>query len=237
MYKMLFFTLSICLMAFTNPASAIEKKLDVQHFWQDDGCWCGVAVVEMVEQYYRGPSWRFRNERQADLAKSQNNGGVKVGNTSDGDGRDNPCGKDGGVNTAEMLTMLNYRLGTYGKRFEDGVWSTISWEPKKSSYFHYRVMQSINNNDPFIFAGHTRYRDGSKKYLQHWYLIIGYQDADGDPRTITSEDGYYIHDASVGAGLSHLKTLGSKGKFVSHFNMVKYIGEYGNKLYPIAQKN
>ncbi len=228
--------LSICLSVFASQALASEKKLNVRHFWQDNGCWCGVAVVEMVEQYYRGSSWKFYDKRQTNLTKPQNNGGVKVGHTSDGDSRENPCGADGGVNTSEMLTMLNYRLKSYGKRFKDGVFS-VRRAPKRSRYFHKRVIQSINKNDPFIFSGHTRYNDGTKKKLQHWYLIIGYKDTDGNPMTITPEDGYYIHDASIGAGLKHVKTLGQKGKFVSHFNMVKYIAESKGKLYPMVQVN
>ena len=226
---------SVCLFFIATQADAVEKKLNVKHFWQDNGCWCGVATVEMVEQFYN-PSWKYYPQRQTNLANPKNNGGVKVGTTSQGTSRSNPCGSDGGVNTSELLTMLNTRLKKNNKRFNSATMK-LNGSPKRSTYFHQRVMKSINNGDPFIFAGHTRYADGTKKYLQHWYLIIGYKDADGNSQTISENDGYYIHDATVGAGFKRLKTLGKKGKFVSHFNMVKYIAGYKGNLYPVIQIN
>lgn len=219
----------------TGITQAAEKKLNVQHFFQDDGCWCGVATSEMVEQFYRGNSWKYYTARQKNLANPKHNGGVRVGTIAEGKKTGvKPCGPAGGLDTNEMPKMLNTRLNEHNKHFQY-LWTSVSGSPLKSNYLHTRIMQSINKNDPYIFSGHTRYNDGTKKHRQHWYLIIGYKDADGNPNTMSDTDGYYIHDAAFGARLGGVKTLGKKGKFVSHFNMVKYLAEYQSKVLSLVQ--
>lgn len=220
---------------FSTVLSAAEKKLNVPHFWQDNGCWCGVATVEMVEQFYRGTSWSWYSSRQANLAKPENNGGVYVGHTSEASG-DSPCGPNGGLDSHEMLTVLNERLSDYGY-FVD-VKLSVSGSPKRNHLFHSYAMESIDENDVFLFAGKTRYKDGTTTdRYSHWYVIIGYKDSDGDPYTINESDGYYIHDAAVGAGLANVKSLGQKGKFVSHFDMVKHLGAINGQLYLVTTTN
>lgn len=240
----------ISAIAFTSiglTANAKEKRLTTPHYYQDDGCWCGAAVVEMLEQHYRGPSWVWYSDRQKNLTNPSFNGGVKVGHTSLGRGRDYPCGPAGGIDTSEMLTMLNTRLDEYGKKFAAQSPMRVSGTPLNSKDFHRLTMMAVDNNDPVILAGHTRYKDGEKKILQHWYVIKGYKDEDGDPRTISSSDGYYILDSAYRAGLSHLITLEfpersgkiseAGGKFVSHYNMVKYLAENNGYMHPIFQLN
>jgi len=46
-------TLLAMSLAFTSQVNAAEKKLPVKHFYQDDGCWCGIASMEMFEQFYK----------------------------------------------------------------------------------------------------------------------------------------------------------------------------------------
>lgn len=225
----LFFILSTTI----GITHAAEKKLNVQHFFQDDGCWCGVATVEMVEQFYRGSSWKYYSGRQENLANPENNGGVKVGSIAEGNETGvKPCGPSGGLDANEMPVILNTRVRNSDKNFQY-LWTGVS--ESKSTYLHSRIMQSIDKNDPYIFSGHTRYNDGTKKYRQHWYLIIGYKDSDGKPDTITDADGYYIHDAAVGAGLGGVKTLGQKGKFVSHTNMIEHLAEYQSQVLSLIQ--
>ena len=227
-----------CFVAMPGYASA-DKKLPVTHYWQKDGCWCGVALIEMVEQFYRGKSWKWYPQRQANLAKTENNGGLSVGTIAEGN-RTNikPCGQNGGLDGNELPMALNYRLRSFNKNFRWGssklTPSPVDKNYKQSKHFHELVMSGIKSNDVVIFAGHTRYKNkknnkevGVIKKGQHWYLIIGYKDADGDPKTISHNDGYYIHDPAVNdVGLyKNLYTLGQKGKFVSHFNMMKHLAE------------
>jgi len=212
------------------PVQAKEKKLNVKHYWQDDGCWCGVATTEMIEQFYRGDSWAWYPKRQTNLANPRNNGWQYVGNTRDGT-YNNPCGKYGGLDGNEFPIVVNHRLKKLNKKLRYGLTrlyaSSVDANYRESKTFHKNVISSINKNDLVVFSGHTRYKNGLTKKGQHWYLIIGYKDSDGNPNTISHNDGYYIHDSTVNTvgKYRNLRTLGKKGKFVSHFNMMKHLAE------------
>jgi len=138
----------------------------------------------------------------------------------------------------KISDMLQFRLSN--KTFDDQDYSlkASSYEGlKQSTDFHTDVINSINNGDPVLMAGNTRYKDGGSAERQHWYVIIGYKDADGKGSTINDVDGYYIHDPAVGAGLSTVKDLGSKGKFVSHLSTMKHLAaSKRDEVYAIFRK-
>lgn len=218
--KLAYSTLTFLLLSAFQVHSE-EKKLNIQFFAQKDGCWCGIATIEMIEQYYRGSSWKHYAERQANLVKNANQKpGIAIGNKSLFQSKEVPCGPDGGLSTNEFGNYLNIRLDEHNKRYSQKDEPAANHQ---SINFHKRAIQSIKKNDPLIFSGHTRFADGSKKLFQHWYVIMGYKDTDGDPNTISENDGYYIYDSTVNAGLSNIKSLGSVGKFVSHENTMKHL--------------
>lgn len=209
-------------LAFPTLASADDVKLNVQHFWQDDACWCGVAAAEILEQYVKGDDWVYRDDRQSKLAELSG----KVG-TYQGAGTDPICGPLGGMDHNDMQDQLTRRLGS-GYSYRSN--STVNG---MSANLHGEFLRMIDSvNQPIIVNGHTRYADGTKALNQHWYVVIGYRDADNNPNTLDADkDGYFVHDPAYNSpAAGRLKTL-TKGKFVSHRNFVTLLTGSDNRVH------
>lgn len=211
----------IAALAFPSFASADDVRLDVQHFWQDDACWCGVAAAEILEQYVKGDGWAYRDDRQATLAELSG----RVG-TYQGADADPICGLLGGMDHMDMLDQLTRRLGD-GYSYRSNATSN-----GMSANLHGEFLRMIDSvNQPVIVNGHTRYADGSKALSQHWYVVIGYRDGDNNPNTLDADnDGYFVHDpAHNSPAAGRLNTL-SPGKFVSHRNFVTLLTERDGRV-------
>ena len=209
-------------MAFPTLVFADDVKLDVQHFWQDDACWCGVAAAEILEQYVKGDDWAYRDDRQSTLAELSG----KVG-TYQGAGADPICGPLGGMDHNDMLDQLVRRLGN-GYSYRSNAISN-----GMSANLHGEFLRMVDGvNQPVIVNGHTRYADGSKALNQHWYVVIGYRDADNNSNTLDPDnDGYFVHDpAHNSPAAGRLNTL-SPGKFVSHRNFVSLLTESNGRVH------
>lgn len=228
------FALANSLFSVHSFAESTDIKLAVPHYPQQNACWCGIATLEMVEKYYRGDSWREYAERQYNLAMPVNNGGADPGHTDQKTPTSGPCGPKGGIYNKEMSDMLNFRLTkphNIGYKNVDYYGSFYSKFNSVINYnLHKTVLESINKKDPVIFAGQTNYRNGTTTdRASHWYVIVGVKDSDGLTHTINENDGYYIHDATVNAGLTNIKPLDKPAAFVSHFDLF-------NKLVPSNRK-
>lgn len=215
--------IALCL---SSPAYAKDKMLPVTHIPQKDACWCGVAAVEMIEQYQKdsiGIDWPNRSDRQQTLANLSGRVGSFVGTHVPKEDR---CGPLRGMNEHDMKDQLSRRL----KKEYDYVSNAIDQD--KSASLHRELIDQIESNNPPIVNGHTRYQDGTKLKAQHWYVVIGYKDTDNNKYTVEPySDGYYIHDAAYNSpAAGRLKTL-TKAKFVHHGNFVKLLTENNGKVH------
>lgn len=223
--KLLASTLGVVLASAASVANAgiVQSRLNVPFYWQDNGCWCGIATAESMIEWHRGEAgnpWNYYPNRQTNLWKLHKN---YVGHTDQATDK-HPCGKLDGVSIKEMHKILDKGLGSH-YRFRDVVHTVRN---NSSESFHNGVINQIENKrNPVMVMGNTRYKNTDPMYGTHWFTIVGVK-YDNNDSFDPDKHGYYVYDTTYRSPYTrHINSI-YKGKFVSHRNFMDILAYKGS---------